>query len=344
MDIKQLEKLGKGCIPDIPDDRDIIYEEACGAGEPVNWNKSFDIEYKTPHLLKVESQNGSSSCVSQAFAYYAEILEMLENNRYTDLSARDIYSRIYLPNGGAYLRDGAKTLVNHGICEEKLAPSYECFETKDINGSRLICSPPSEKFMRIIPENGKDNAGIYASKSYARIQGNNDIDKMAEIIRDNHGCVSGVRGSNQGWTTSHPRPPKNGEKEWSHALFFTSYKQVAGKKYIGFINSWGKNWGNAGRGWLGEEYFGKHWLFSAWTLVDKKNIINFKNMRYVIYGIDQYLLDDKLKIAFSIADERELDLLLKRGLTGAPEKIDTLKGYLIYRGATEERWKEFLNL
>lgn len=72
--------------------------------------------------------------------------------------------------------------------------------------------------------------------------------------------------------------------------------------------------------------------------------INDKDMRYVIYGRDQYLLDDKLKIAFSIADEQDLGLLIKRGLTGAPEKVNNLDGYLVYHGSTEERLREFFNL
>ena len=331
MNEKQIEQFGKGAVEDEKDERDYIYEDVCGEGRPVDWSQPFDIEHKTRSLLKVELQNGSSSCVGQAFAYYAEVLEMLENNKYTDLSARDIYSRIHLPNGGAYLRDGAKQLVKRGVCEERLAPSYD-------KGK-----PPSETFMRKIPEGTEDNARIYTAKSYAKIQGNNDINKMAEIIRDNNGCVSGVRGSNQGWWKATPRPPKKGEKVWAHALFFTGYKQAAGKRYISFINSWGLKWGNAGRGWLSEDYFNKYWLFSAWTLVDNKNIIN-KDMRYVIYGRDQYLLDDKLKIAFSIADEQELGLLMERGLTGAPEKVENLDGYLVYHGSTEERLREFFNL
>jgi len=252
-----ITNLGHGAIPDKKDERDFVYEELLGAGEPVDWSKPFNVENKLSKPLKAEHQNGSSSCVGQAWAYYAEVLEDLENKNYTDLSARDIYSRIFNKQGGAYIRDGANCLVKRGVCREELSPSYE-------NGK-----PPTETFMRTVPSNVEKDALNFKSKSYATLYSSNNIDKLAEIIRDNNGCVSGVYGDNQGWQSVYPKPPKN--NDWGHALYFTAYRKIAGKKQIGFINSWGDNWGSCGRGWLEEEYFGKNLLFSAWTLCDLIN-------------------------------------------------------------------------
>lgn len=41
---------------------------------------------------------------------------------------------------------------------------------------------------------------------------------------------------------------------------------IKGKKYIGFINSWGKRTGNDGWQWIGEDYFQNGNVWYGWTL------------------------------------------------------------------------------
>ena len=135
-EVKSVENLGKGCLPDIKDNRDLIIEEVLGASEHFDWEQGFDIEDKVGKL-KVESQSRSSSCVGQAWSKYLEVLEIIENG-FTDLSAKDIYSRIFMPQGGARLRDGAKLAVSRGVATERSNPSY------------MDGKPPTEAFMREI--------------------------------------------------------------------------------------------------------------------------------------------------------------------------------------------------
>lgn len=87
-----------------------------------------------------------------------------------------------------------------------------------------------------------------------------------------------------------------------------------------------------------------------WVL---KILVNPLTKNNMFYGIDQnkdqWLYIPELKIAFSIADEKELanlkkSLLLSEVLLKNPPVETDLSGYTIYRGATEQRLKEFFNL
>lgn len=253
-----------GAYPDPADPRDYKAEEIMGVAKYPTFEQGYSVENEIGKL-KIEDQGQSGSCVSQAFSKYAEVLNLFETKKFTDLSARDIYSRIYLPQGGAYLRAGAKTLVKHGDAEERLVPSY-------MNGN-----PPTEDFMRQKVDTPivLDNAAIYRAKAYARIY-THDINTVAQAIYLNHGVATGATGSNQGWATGNVRPPKAGEDTWGHAIYCAGYGIDGLGKYIEFINSWSVTWGFAGRGRIHEDYFASGKIFSLWTLVDLPNTMQAK--------------------------------------------------------------------
>jgi len=253
IDIKQ---FGRGALRDTPDARDFQYQKICRAPLPFDWKKGVDIEWEIGDKLKIENQNGSSSCVGQAWAKYAEVLEMIENDNFIDLSAKDIYQRIYAPQGGAEIRLGGKCLVSLGVNKEIDVSSYE-------NGN-----PPSENFMRTFTGGNPEQARVFSAKSYATVPASS-IDYIACIIRDNLGCVSGFNGDNAGWGGAFVKPPKT--VEWGHAVYFTGAKLINGKKYIKFINSWSDKWGDNGFGYFAEDYLSN--MFSLWTLVDNNNLI-----------------------------------------------------------------------
>lgn len=323
-----IDNFGKGAIHDSQDVRDFKYSELMAAGEPFDWTAGFDIEQAIDTKLKVSSQDGSSSCVGQSWAKYAEVLEIAENKNFTDLSAKDVYQRIFNPTyGGAEIRLGAKLLTNLGVNTELDVPSYE-------DGN-----PPSETYMRTFQAGDPNEALIYSAKSYASVIPTS-IDHIACVIRDNSGCVSGFNGDNEGWATAFVKPPIS--VKWGHAVYLGRAKMINGKKMIGFINSWGAGWGDNGWGWFDESYLSN--IFSLWTLVDRINPIN-KTMKL---GIDsnnnQYLIDEETRIALSIADEKALAEIMAHYKKFAPAvKFDPL-GYLVFKGATSLQWKNFLNL
>lgn len=319
---------GKGCIPDVPDERDYQYEQMFGAIPlPEQYNIFDEIGG-----VKVEHQGGSSSCVGQAWSKYAEVLNYFDEKQKKDLSAKFIYSRIFQPQGGASIRDGANTVVDVGACREEIDPSYE-------NGN-----PPSEQYIRQVnlsPEAYND-AIRYKSKAYATIA-TRDIEAIKQAIYQNKGVVSGFIGDNIGWNAFDGvvRPPTT-SNTWGHAVYLCGWKKIDGKDYIIILNSWSANWGDKGFGYIHPDYWSNvGWSFNLWTLLDNPNN---KPMEYVIVGADQYLVYEPLKIALSIGDEQELVKLQLRGLTGSPEVKASIEGYLIYPGTETLRLKDILNL
>ena len=230
----------------------------------------------------------------------------------TDLSARDIYSQIYLGTTGAYIRDGAKLCVKKGICSESLMPSYD-------NGN------PTELFMR-----NRDDASditiadvlIYKSKElkFAGLPTplrESDWENVRQIIWQFGGFVSGYQ---------------------RHCMYASAYGLVNGKKSIHFINSYGVN-----NDRTYTEGDGKA-LYDVTFLIDQSNSLTNKNMEYVIIGKEQYLIYEPLKIALNIGDELELKKLQDKGLTGSPKEISDLNNYLIYPLVEQNRLKDLLGL
>src|SRR5258708_6414784 len=143
-----------------------------------------------------------------------------------------------------------------GVAREPLTPSYD------------TGNPPSEAFMerpQDITTDARTDASTARELSAALVNPT-DIDSIAQAIRDNHGCVLGVTGSNNGtWISPFPKPPTAGEQTWGHWLYAGKAKMINGVKFIGFINSWGTNVGEQGWQWVSEDYLA--WFFNVWTMV-----------------------------------------------------------------------------
>ena len=238
-----------GAIKDTYDIRD--YQYVAGAGE-FDWESGFDILNVLGHDLIVKDQNGSSSCGGQAWAYYGEVLESINTGNYEPRSARWIYSHTWAPGGGSNGRDNCDHVIKRGWLQEKYATSYE-------NGKA-----PSEKFMRQKPENVPDDTGAARALSYLMTDAN--IDRIANAVKDNYGCILLVEGEDNGtWRTEFPKPP-TGSNPWRHWLYAGKVKLIDGKKHIGVINSWGKKTGDDGWQWLSEDYFKSGHVQYGWTL------------------------------------------------------------------------------
>lgn len=286
----QNKVLGTGALRDPLDTRDQRYEGIAAAGEPIDWDKGFDIEKKLEVIIPFKNQDGSGSCVGQAWAFYGAILNMAEVGYYDEQSAKAIYSQIQLgqPTGGAYIRDGAKLFVGWGSVNESEVPSYD-------NGN-----PPKEPFMKdkLWKNQEIDKlAKVFQAKEYKTFNAAQNMEVFAQAIRDNYGLVGGLDGSNNGtWKTLEPKPPI--KKEWGHALYFGKFGIDKLGKFVATPNSWGP----IGKdelhpdGWqkLREEWFETTSMFNPWTLVDKPNqvaiskealsIINKYEKKFVIEG------------------------------------------------------------
>lgn len=285
-----VSKKGKGALIRSADPRDVPFKSLVFGAPDVNWEKGFDVEQHLGVKIRIEDQGSSSSCVSQAWSKYAEIIDFAETGVLPDLSARDIYSRIYIPpEGGAYGYKGGVVLQNHGDAEDKYVASY-------IQGN-----PPDEAFMRV-QNNQPDvikNAYVRRIKGYAVVN-TTDINEMARAIMANNGMVFGVVGSNNGWSTGYPRPPMDGEGQWGHYLIATGFKMINGKKYIYGPNSWSSQWGVGGYFFLEESYFVQGWAFNGYTAVDLPNNwqlqTEMKDLIKLADSPDQYVVESGVRI------------------------------------------------
>ncbi len=300
-----------------PDSRDVLYRSLISGAPTVDWSHDFDLLKSIGLTLPVKDQNGSSSCVGQASSSLAEIAEFIETGRHTPLSARDIYSRIYVaPDGGAYGYKGLSTICNRGIATEARVSSYEAGR------------PPSETFMRIQDNSpaATSEALIRKGKNYAIVDTAN-IDELAYAIEHQRGIVFGVTGSNEGWQTGIVRPPKPGERVWGHFLVGTKRATRNGVRGIMGPNSWSERWGQlGGHFFVPDYYFSDGWAYNGFTLVDLPNSwldqINMKR-RIVLEGTqDQYVVEGTKK--FLIPDLETLTLL-REELKVVAEGLDTVQ-------------------
>ncbi len=255
--------LGLGAVPDKIDDRDLMYTPRLGAS-PVDWKTGYDVEKDLNIKIPIKSQNGSGSCVAQAWSYYVAVLNAVETGKYVEDSAKAIFSQIHL-SYGAYIRDGGKLITNWGSLNENVVPSYD-------KGK-----PPKDPFMEDLSWKTSEldkKAAILKAKKYKCLFGQRSMDDFARAIKENHGVVTGVYvGNNGSWRTFEPTPSK---KTGGHALYLGKFGIDERGKYIATPNSWGTRKGTDALhpdGWqkLRESYFNSSFIFNPWTLTDKPN-------------------------------------------------------------------------
>lgn len=250
-----------GCKPDLLDTRDI----PLSAIPPLFAPEELPASYTDPAFaaLKVEDQNGSSSCVGQTFSKYAEALDYYDNEHNpADLSAKFLYSRIALPGGGAYLRDACKVLSEQGCAPEALDPSYPADE------ARMTAKATAPEVV--------SGALRYKIRSFALVP--NTVPDIKRGIFEGHavGIGSNVNGNGWGYNAVKNRRgfvtmPKPDETYGGHAYLLIGWDDTktcpdGTKGAFRGRNSWGTGWGLNGDFWL--SYSDVSYLFTGWTIVD----------------------------------------------------------------------------
>lgn len=235
-----------GAILSTPDSRD--YEFIAGASLPFDWNVGFDIE-KEIGVLPVKDQEQSYSCGGQAWASLSYTLD--QTNR-EEKSAKYIYCQTHVGHGGSSGRDNCEA-CRRGVSTEVLTPSHPAIESFMITDDR---SPAAIS-----------DAKTNKEKFYANVSIN--INEVAQAIRDNSGVVIGILGQNNGtWLSKFPKPPAGYSTDnWAHWVYAGKAVMINGKKYVGFLNSWGISVGERGWQYIGEEYFtSKPGIFEIWSM------------------------------------------------------------------------------
>jgi len=90
------ENFNPGAFPDRPDDRDLQYAPlamAMGVDKPFDWEKGYDFEKEFNTKVKIENQNGSSSC------FPAGTKVLMEDLNYKDIEKIHIGERVVTHTG-----------------------------------------------------------------------------------------------------------------------------------------------------------------------------------------------------------------------------------------------------
>lgn len=250
-----VSKLGKGAIQDRPDKRDYQFTANFSA---VPLPDTFSIRDK---IATIRNQNGSGSCGGQAFGYHMETNTLIRDGKFTALSSKSIYQPVFIPPMGSNARDLLDRINKIGACLESDVPSYD-------NGN-----PPSEAFMEDgskITQPMLETAKKYSGKTYLTFS-SVDMSQVKQAIFQGNGAVLAILGNNTCWTTANGEieVPATGTLDWGHFIFLTGWVVRNGKRFFEFVNSWGKEWGDNGFGYLPEEYLLKGYGYNEWVVIEK---------------------------------------------------------------------------
>lgn len=289
------QMIGKGLLRDPIDSRDHIYDVLAAAPIEIDWERGYDIRNELGDDFEYKNQMSSSSCVGQGISQYAWVLNICEminkyqkdlaalrGERYDEVknvSAKAIYSQIFLGGGGAYIRDGMLLLCKWGSLLTSEVPDYKKDGTTD------------EQFMRDQSWKTKELdllAQVLMGKDARLIQACSNMNLFAQAIIENKGVVGGVAGQNNGtWMTEAPKPPS--WIEWQHCLYFCAFGKDSIGRWIGTPNSWGnflgKKWYKGAPVGYGlqkiyEPYFAESgkFILNPWTytdLINKNTLMRF---------------------------------------------------------------------
>ena len=212
-------------------------------------------------ISKVKMQGTSSSCVAQATAYYVQLLNLLETGQQVEMSARDIYSLIYQPEGGVYVQDAFKKVCNSGVIPENEAKSY------------LSDGSCTESWMRSrsdITKQSEEDGMYFLANKYVTWD-NTNLEMYKQAIIQGNGMVAVSWGNNPCWQVEDGKvlvPSYPSQMVWRHGIYFTGYDDD--KKCFEFVNSW-NGWGDMGFGYLPYEYVTKGYVSNPMTLIDVPN-------------------------------------------------------------------------
>lgn len=276
---------GLGLIPSPEDKRDILMSSLL---PEFSIPRKFQVSKITP----VRNQEQEGSCVGFACVVgMKESQEQKEHDRFIELSPRYVYEESkktdeFHPDGmpcvqngefdGTSIKAAMKVLQKKGVCEERYWEYKACH-----------LSDPMPK--------ADENAMLYRIKAYARLD---SLEAMKKSLVVNGPFVIGVPvysnwSSQEVWTTGKIPMPNNSEHRGAHALCVVGYDDDT--QLFKFKNSWGKEWGDKGYGYLPYQYTSLKFFeaFSATDLIDNVELIINAKERVLTQMNENYKKDVK---------------------------------------------------
>ena len=238
-----------GWLPDLIDQRDKIFSapriKECPGSVSL-------LEYCAP----IENQTTTSSCTAHGIVGNLEILEKKSKTNFYDISRLFIYYNTRMirgiedTDGGAYIRDGIKSLVRFGYCSEKLW---------QFNEGKINTKPDRKSYKE---------AKRHLIKEYSRILNITDIIKC---IASGYPVIFGITlyesfESKTVAKTGKISIPKMKERViGGHCMLIIGY-DIETKLFL-VRNSWSSKWGDNGNCYIPFEYMEQ--ASDMWTVRKK---------------------------------------------------------------------------
>lgn len=238
-----------GWLRDLTDQRDKIYSAPRISHLPSYVSL---LQYCAP----VENQTTTSSCTAHGIVGNLEMLEKKSKTNFYDISRLFIYYNTRMirgiedTDGGAYIRDGIKSLVRFGYCSEKI---WKYDEVK-------INNKPDRKSYK--------EAKRHLIKEYSRILNINDIIKC---VASGYPVIFGITlyesfESKIVAKTGKISIPKINERViGGHCMLIIGYDMKT--KLFTVRNSWSSKWGDKGNCYIPFEYMEQ--ASDMWTVRKK---------------------------------------------------------------------------
>jgi len=277
------KKCGMGWIPDYPDFRDYTEKtdeirsvlSAKGLVRAKTIPSSVDLrEWCSP----VENQGGLGSCTAHAGTGVIEYYERKSFGRHTEASRGFLYKvtrNLMNAKGdtGAYLRTTMGAMVLFGVPPEAYWP-YTDDENKFDQEPSAFCYAYAQNY-QTLKYFRHDPPGTNAATLLAKVK---------KYLSQGHPAMFGFSVYNSieqaEETGKIPLPAPKEKIEGGHAIVAVGYDdrmkiknkygKVATTGALLIRNSWGKDWGEKGYGWLPYDYILKGLAEDFWSVLKKE--------------------------------------------------------------------------
>lgn len=226
-------------------------EEVKATFSPVAWKAKKPSEWRK---FPIRDQAQSYTCVAQSMAKILGIDNFVEEGRYVDFSARDLYER----RSNKQVGDGAGMI---GVDAFDIATKYGTTFEQWLPSQKMSEAEINAHFER----KGSDIevAEVFRAGGYVQLEATN-IEKIASIIQSGKGVMLWFSFTYNEWDDTPEVASAN--PDIRHSVVGTDITLWNGQKAIVIDDSWGQFYGLEGQRVITESFLKSRCFFAAYTL------------------------------------------------------------------------------